>query len=490
LRKSVLFLLFLIVPIYFLAAQEDGGGEKNRIRVLKSRQNFFSIIESTQSVNSKSFYLDVSKNSRGFIIELSKATADFSLEISAIDKSGEVVGEPKVVATAEWNEALQWNFFETPLVADQRYFVKVSLPKDFILAPSEENPSFHIVSTLVGKSSPAYLTNGKRATFKLNKSNLNLKEYRVQVKSSEIPLLLAYNTIEGSADILLNYGKSAYSSDTANYSFIASTETQDFVLDKSSEIPLKKGVWYITVLSSGAFESVEGMLQGSFLTQGVVKLQPLKALPQERGNNIEACMASAVAVTTPYHSGVGVFVSESGHILTSYGLISDPSGRIARDISLAVSISLDSKPIYLFKAKVIQSDRSRDLALLQISSAAYNKPLPSGFKFPFAKIGTKLDIQTGQPLSVIGFPLAKRRGTFGSVTLLRGVVSGFEKSGKVRYLKSDTLFGIDSSGGIAINVYSELVGVPSPLKSPGAGVLSFLVPVSQIPSGWLSLIGQ
>jgi len=83
-------------------------------------------------------------------------------------------------------------------------------------------------------------------------------------------------------------------------------------------------------------------------------------------------------------------------------------------------------------------------------------------------------------------------GSLASVTLTRGVVSGFDttKSGVV--LKTDASIGAGNSGGAALDAGFHLIGVPVGAVEDAevTSQLGYVLPVSLIPAEWKRRIGS
>jgi serine protease Do len=145
-------------------------------------------------------------------------------------------------------------------------------------------------------------------------------------------------------------------------------------------------------------------------------------------------------------------------------------------------------PQELFKAELIEYDEKTDLALLQIESGLYDQPLPKDYHFPFFTLAETQQVHIGQPMSFIGYPNGGGSGSKVSVSLTRGIVSGFEQGANGFLIKTDAVLTPGNSGGAAINAYYELVGLPTFTMAGKNSPMGFIRPVSEIPSEWLEQI--
>ena len=168
-------------------------------------------------------------------------------------------------------------------------------------------------------------------------------------------------------------------------------------------------------------------------------------------------------------SGSGVLISEDGYIVTNNHVVSDPdNGSVADEIT----VTLHNRKTY--KAKLIGRDPSSDLAVLKIE----------GNKFPFLVYGNSSNIQLGQWVLAIGYPLTLE------TTVTAGIVSATGRSININrrqsetpvesFIQTDAAVNQGNSGGALVNVSGELIGINSAILAPTgtyAGY-SFAIPVS------------
>ena len=99
---------------------------------------------------------------------------------------------------------------------------------------------------------------------------------------------------------------------------------------------------------------------------------------------------------------------------------------------------------------VLGKDETADLAILRLtpkmSSAPMLRPAP-------IRSGTTV----GEEIFIIGFP--NIGGS--SITISKGIVSGYTKSDGVSWIKTDASISGGNSGGAAVNTKGELIGVPT-----------------------------
>ncbi|HEU0110794.1 MAG TPA: trypsin-like peptidase domain-containing protein [Flavisolibacter sp.] len=172
-------------------------------------------------------------------------------------------------------------------------------------------------------------------------------------------------------------------------------------------------------------------------------------------------------------SGSGVIISEDGYIVTNNHVVSDQSGGVAAEINVTLSNRKN------YKAKVIGRDPSSDIAVLKID----------GTKLPFMVYGNSDNIQLGQWVLAIGYPLTL------DATVTAGIISATGRSIGINrrqtrnndtpvesFIQTDAAVNQGNSGGALINTNGELIGVNSAILAPSgtyAGY-SFAIPVNII----------
>jgi len=170
-------------------------------------------------------------------------------------------------------------------------------------------------------------------------------------------------------------------------------------------------------------------------------------------------------------SGSGVLISEDGYIVTNNHVISDGDKGVAEEIN----VMLHNKKSY--KAKLIGRDPSSDIAVLKID----------GNKFPFLLYGNTANIQLGQWVLAIGYPLTLE------TTVTAGIVSATGRTININrrqtaqgespvesFIQTDAAVNQGNSGGALVNVNGELIGINSAILAPNgtyAGY-SFAIPVN------------
>jgi Do/DeqQ family serine protease len=170
-------------------------------------------------------------------------------------------------------------------------------------------------------------------------------------------------------------------------------------------------------------------------------------------------------------SGSGVLISEDGYIVTNNHVVSNGGEGVAEELT----VTLHNKKTY--KAKLIGRDPSSDLAVLKID----------GNKFPFLLYGNSNNLQLGQWVLAIGYPLTLE------TTVTAGIISATGRTININkrqtpsgdspvesFIQTDAAVNFGSSGGALVNTNGELIGINSAILAPSgtyAGY-SFAIPVS------------
>lgn len=170
-------------------------------------------------------------------------------------------------------------------------------------------------------------------------------------------------------------------------------------------------------------------------------------------------------------SGSGVLISEDGYIVTNNHVISNGGDGIADEIK----VTLHNKKTYT--AKLIGRDPSSDIAVLKID----------GTKFPFLLYGNTANLQLGQWVLAVGYPLTLE------TTVTAGIISATGRTININrrqtaagespvesFIQTDAAVNQGNSGGALINTNGELIGINSAILAPTgtyAGY-SFAIPVN------------
>ena len=251
-----------------------------------------------------------------------------------------------------------------------------------------------------------------------------------------------------------------------------------FTQSEKSNLPVNYAGFFDKVTSG---ESTDFIKAANSAVPAVVHIKtkiPAKKvsndLPNRRRNNLDDWFNDFFnfgpsVIPEQKASGSGVIISDDGYIVTNNHVISDAStGGIADEIN----VTLHNKKNY--KARVIGRDPSSDLAVLKID----------GKGFPFLIYGNSDNVQLGQWVLAVGYPLTLE------TTVTAGIVSAKGRSIGINsrqsntpiesFIQTDAAVNQGNSGGALVNTDGQLIGINSAILAPSgtyAGY-SFAIPVN------------
>ena len=158
--------------------------------------------------------------------------------------------------------------------------------------------------------------------------------------------------------------------------------------------------------------------------------------------------------------GSGFVIDKEGHIITNYHVIQN-----ARQIE----VTLHNRKKY--KATIVGTDKSHDLAIIQVK----------GVELQPVTLGDSSNLQVGQKVYAIGNPFGL------SGTLTRGIVSSIrqvqEPDGMIieEAIQTDAAINPGNSGGPLLNSHGEVIGINTMIASNGAeqsSGIGFAIPIN------------
>lgn len=212
---------------------------------------------------------------------------------------------------------------------------------------------------------------------------------------------------------------------------------------------------------------------------------------QGRSPTVRAAASTVELTVRDNAGGSGTCVTPRGRILTCRHVleIAGQKGRIQRkDVLVAFPARLDEPPVQSFLARVTADDRKKDLALLEITSDVFGRPLTKDLVLPWMPLGDAAGLELGDPVMVFGYPSEGSERSRTPVILTRGTISGLEAvGGAPRWIKTDAWIGLGHSGGSLVDAGMRLVGIPAATLGQSE-VLGLAVPMSLVPAAWKLLI--
>ena len=171
-------------------------------------------------------------------------------------------------------------------------------------------------------------------------------------------------------------------------------------------------------------------------------------------------------------SGSGVILSEDGYIATNNHVVENAS---------AIEVILPDRRA--FTAQLIGRDPNTDLALLRIKSD----------KLPFVRLGNSDDVQVGEWVLAVGYPLSLNTTVTAGIISAKGRSIGiinrpsansFEdargNSAIESFLQTDAAINPGNSGGALVNTNGELIGINTAIASQTGSYAgyAFAIPVN------------
>ena len=156
--------------------------------------------------------------------------------------------------------------------------------------------------------------------------------------------------------------------------------------------------------------------------------------------------------------GSGTVINDSLTVLTNNHVINPDGGCVVDAIEVWTVDSLADRPRATYRASIRSKDEPADLAILALT------PISSGSP-ELAPVPMNQETEVGEDIFVIGFPSIGGS----SITVSKGVVSGFTQDAGVTWIKTDASVSGGNSGGAAVNSKGELIGVPTMASASEGG---------------------
>jgi serine protease Do len=160
--------------------------------------------------------------------------------------------------------------------------------------------------------------------------------------------------------------------------------------------------------------------------------------------------------------GSGVLVSADGRVVTNHHVIKGSD-----EITVVLADRRE------FVARIVQSDKRTDLAVLQVDS--------EGEALPFLELGDSDDLEVGDLVLAIGNPFGVGQ------TVTSGIVSALARTGigisDFRFfIQTDAAINPGNSGGAMVDMSGRLVGVNTAIfsRSGGSQGVGFAVPSNMV----------
>ena len=422
------------------------------------------------------------------VIENSEVDLDLFLkregEIESFDEAD------YLSVTGDFNEVLFVSrFSDPPLRPGEHYFDVVyqrqKLPvRDNV--PLRKAP-FSVRVEIIPLTETGELLPGRIVSSVLYPGEGMYETYRIDVPGDAGFLRIDLFDSDSDLDLLATRGRHARGILDADFVSETYLARESLIIEEGSGVTLP-GRWYVTVIdqvSQGG--RTEYSIVAGFTGEPNRALLDIPASPRAE-SGFDRALYGTVELVCESGMGSGCLVSPEGLILTNWHVVRGYSGQPESDIVVAVTVDPAVPPREAFRARVLEYDSERDLALLEIVSGLYGQPIPEDYLFPFMEVTDTALPSIGDTVGCIGFPGIGGTGSRASVSYTRGVVSGYERNGIGTLVKTDGLINSGSSGGAAIDDSGRLIGLTTTVIEENAGQLGYIHPLALVPSGWKRII--
>ncbi len=483
----VIIILFTIKPVYGLEK-----GHSNELIRAGRRVTSSIILSDDNLINSyTTFKIRVPANVFKMEIKLDSSPVDLDIYINH-DQEIENYDNTDSYSTEElYNEKLTISRISSEPLHSGIYYIDIIYPLDFFPEIDGEISTeipFGLTVKFTSMEKAVMLTPDEGRNSFLSTNGRMMKQFAVDVKKGTEALRIDLYNTKTDLDMYVSYGKSVMVKEEADYIIESYLGRESLVINSESVKPLRTGRYFISV-----FDRIEDSLTDhfsivvSFNDEAPLFLKQYPELPKGR-DLFENSLFATVEITTETGSGSGCLVSPDGFIITGLHVITNISGEISDNISVSMNLSNYYPPEELFKAKLIDYLKDEDLALLQIVSGLYGQPLVDNYDFPYFRLALEDSFQLGQVISFLGYPQIGSEGSRASISLTRGIISGFDFMDYGYLIKTDGEINSGNSGGAAFNKNYELIGFPMSVISDEGGQIAYIHPVTLIPDDWLELI--
>ena len=219
------------------------------------------------------------------------------------------------------------------------------------------------------------------------------------------------------------------------------------------------GVLFVAGIAMGGINSSKSAPSSSTSQASA----PTSAPSKDAGTINDLIVHSIVSIVVydngkPCYSGSGSVVGDAEHVLTNSHVISSNKDCTVDEIRVQTVKNSGDLPVDSFIAKVLISEEDIDLAILSIKPISKSAPTLRPLEL------TRTNV-VGQDIVVVGFPAIGGN----SVTVSKGIISGFAFEFGVQWIKTDAAISGGNSGGAALDLNNRLIGIPTMLSQSSDG---------------------
>lgn len=492
---SLIFLLML----FPLSAQNDEpeeipvpeGIEISKPPLIAENRPLRGRIDLSGEARYQTFRFEVPEDALRTVVTIDDARGDLDLFVRY---GGEILDYSRVDASAvsdDYNEELILSRFGEAGLWPGEYYLDVAYKRE--LPPTEEGRPIELLEFEVSVSHQLALPGerleaGRVVSGILKPDEGMMKLYAVEVKEWDSALRIDIGDTTGDVDLFVAYENPNVRPESADFSSESLLGRESLIIDQQSYPQLQAGTYYVLLVDqvSDLFPVVYTLWtsKGRDAPAALLDIPPIP----DPDDPLQHAIGATVEVIGSEGRGSGCVVSPDGYLLTNWHVVRDGGNRPSDPVYIAFTLNQANPPKELFRGRVERYNEELDLALIKIESGRYGQAIPAGYRFPYFNLGFNQKASIGQPISILGYPSNGGIGSRVSITLTRGIVSGFESSPEGTYLKTDGEISFGNSGGAVFDAFGELLGLPVSISSDREGKIGFILPVTMIPPSWLKII--
>ena len=490
-NNALVIIILILLPLISLTAEPKESKKPRELTLSPGTVVSGAINLDPESPWYKTYRIEVPADAFGIRLSITDSPADLDLFI----KYGQdIVSYDDVNAYSvqdDHNEVLFFSRLQDPPLQTGLYYVDVAyqlstLPR--VDGRLQSEIPFTLAYETVSAEPAGELIPDTKISSTLQPLEGMVKIFTFQVPPGTDAFRVDLFETSGDLDLLVRRGEPSFNPRDAELAGEWVMSRESVIWRNYPEEPLEPGTYYITVVDQISSDAVEEFSIIASLSEEPaedLKALPFLSIPEDM---LDRALLSTLEIISEGGTGSACLVSRKGLVLTNWHVVRGFSGGPSDLIYGAVSLDHSTPPVELFQLEVLEYDIEKDLALLRISSGFYGQPLPFGYRFPFYELGDANRLVMGQPLTVIGYPGIGGTGSRSSISITKGIVSGFQRTPFGTIIKTDAEINGGNSGGAAINAYYELVGLPTMVVNEDAGQMGFIHPVNLLPRDWIDLI--
>lgn len=447
----------------------------------------------------RTYVIDVPAGRKSILVRATGANGDIDLYLRHNAPMEDYSEQPDHAANSvRADEQLYVDSRSSPALRPGRYYLDIArTSSDVEYGPIQLEVEFDgpKPEPLPATSGPLReLEFGERVSVDLYETGDRGARFRFEVPNNAQTLDVRVLGASRDVDLFLRKGNVITShTDESGYDIQSVTTrlNERIELARNSTPALTAGVWYLDVASLvGSDERIAFDL--AVALNGEVEGDRIDFPPYFRNSDLtplERAGQAIVQVSSESGSGSATMLSADGYLMTNHHVVEDDGVVQEDDIFISFINDFDEPPQQIFVAEVIESDAELDLALLKITRDIYDRPLPANLHLPYLELGDPDSMRHGDMLYIAGYPSVGGFESRSSLSVTRGIVSGFinDPDGEREWIKTDARINAGNSGGTAMDENFRYVGVPSRERIAEDDELGYSRPVNTIPDAWKAL---